>query len=160
MGSFLELSIVIKSGSIRQDDNIKAERDRAVLRGLKRGILLTLDFFIPTIAKKTGRMRIAFEDAVDKILARFSAAKSSWSISWDDIKSLTASFLAISSPTGKDYSQYHFRSRGFYFQPTTPGTFPMRLSRFKPIAIRNVQNEIAKGLRISGLENQVVFSVG
>ena len=145
------MSIVITSGIVKGAENVKSRINRAVLRGIKKGILLTLDVFLPTVALKTGLMREAFEDAVDDLLQGFTKVSSQRTLSWKTIKRLT--ILAV------DYAEYHFRARGFYVAPTTAGTKPMRFSSFKALAVPLVNLEVFNSLRSSGLDTRAKFRV-
>ena len=96
-------------------------------------------------------MRDAFEEAIDTILARFSPTSKQRTISWNTIKRLT--ILSV------DYARYHFRARGFYVNPSTSGTKPMRFRSFKIRAIRNVNTEILRSLKLGGLQTKGSFTV-
>ena len=158
------MSIVITSGSIRGVEDIEQAVDSAVLDGTQAGVLTALQEFIPTIAKKSGSMRRSFNKAVKKLLFEFQEDDNKWVLSWEAIKALTELFLSKNMPDyskgGEPYSKYHFRGRGFYVSPSTFGTFPMRLSRFKPKVIRAVVRNINLNLKARGLENHAVYSVG
>ena len=159
------MSLVITSGAVKGHLEIKDRANRAVLKGIKRGIQNTLDEFLPTIAfmpdskrALTGRtakglhMREAFEDAVNDILDSFSRLSSRRVLRWSQIQALTIAAV--------NYARYHFRARGFYVMPSTFGTKPMRFSSFKIRAVRNVRLQIFRALNTAGLETRAKFTVG
>ncbi|KKL94720.1 hypothetical protein LCGC14_1861850 [marine sediment metagenome] len=159
------MSIVITSGAVRGHKEVTDRVNRSVLKGIKRGIQDTLDEFLPIIAfmpdskrALTGRtakglhMREAFEDAVNDIIDSFSRLSSKRILRWSQIKVLTIAAV--------DYAQYHFRARGFYVNPSTAGTKPMRFSSFKIRAVRNVRLQIFRALNTAGLETRAKFTVG
>ena len=148
------MSIVVTSGSIRQADPIQDTIDRAVARGMAQGLTDAWIDFSPTVAMKTGAMRDATLRAVRRIAGRVIADGGAQvkKVTWDQIRNTSAQFLF--------YTEYHFRARGFYKNATTPGTFPMRLSRFKPIALSNITKSVNAWLRGSGLDSRATFRVG
>lgn len=158
------MSIVITSGAVKGHTEVTDRVNRAVLIGIRRGIQVTLDEFLPTIAfmpdskraligrsAKALHMREAFEDAVNDILSSFSRLSSKRVLRWSQIMALTIAAV--------DYAAYHFRARGFYVSPSTFGTKPMRFSSFKIRAKKNVEIAIFKSLRTAGLETRARFSI-
>ena len=145
------MSIVVTSGSVIGKDPIQDTIDRAVARGMAQGLTDAWIDFSPTVAMKTGKMRDAVFKAMRQIAAQTLRSNPIVEVTWDSIKERTISFLA--------YSEYHFKARGFYVNPTTPGTFPMRASRFNAIARPIIRKEISKWLKKSGLEERATFSV-
>ena len=145
------MSIVVTSGSTRQADVVLDTIRSAVNQGVAAGLNKSYAIFSNTIAMKTGKMRDAVFKAMRQIAAQTLRSNPIVEVTWDSIKERTISFLA--------YSEYHFKARGFYVNPTTPGTFPMRASRFNAIARPIIRKEISKWLKKSGLEERATFSV-
>ena len=149
------MSIVIKSGVVEGAENIDMTVDQAVANGISEGLIEVSRFdmgaFSKTIAKKDGPLRNAFEFGVRQAVAQHIRHTGRTVITWAEIKGFVEA--------GLSYAQYHFKSRGFYVNPTTPGTFPMRVSRFKAFAVPAVRKHIAQNLRNLGLESKSTFSV-
>lgn len=157
------MSVEVTSGDVSGVDDIRESANRSIIRGVKKGMLSALDEFLDTIAFmsdsqriQAGRtdkgihMREAFEDVVNDILSTFSKTDNTnrTIITWDQIKTMTTSLV--------DYAEFHFKARGFYVEPSKPGTFPMRASRFLPLVRREIIKEIKKSLRNAGLEQTEV----
>ena len=145
------MSIVITSGVIEGKQEVVDSVNRAVLRGIERGLLLTIDEFEPTIAKRTGLLRETFESALRQQINKLGRTGDRRVILWSSIRAAAETMLI--------YALYHFASKGFYVNPTTPGTYPMRLSRFKPIALRNIRTEIIRAIRNTGLEQIARYGI-
>ncbi len=109
------------------------------------------DSIRPVSRKGDIHMREGFEDAVTDIINEFTPIGNTRVISWKQIETLTTNIV--------NYAQYHFRARGFYVKPSTPGTFPMRASRFLPLARKNIKTQIIKALSITGLEQRAESEV-
>lgn len=139
------MSIVIKSGFIAGPAFIRETRNAAIKRGFIHGLFLAWVKFQPTVAKKTGRMRRSFGRAI-QVLVNDAAVSNSGriSITWEEIKEIV---IALTP-----YSRYHFRARGFYANPTTPNTRPMRFRAFKFHAVRIITRKIKSNLTLVGLE--------
>ncbi len=139
------MSIVIKSGNISGAPFIREERNIAIKRGFQDGLFLAWVKFEPTVAKKTGRMRRSFARALS-VLAQGATVSSSGeiSITWEEIKEIV---IALTH-----YSKYHFKARGFYANPTTANTRPMRFRAFKFHAVRLITRKIQAHLTLLGLE--------
>ena len=154
------MSIVIKSGQVEgADANIHA-LNTAVANGIAIGLsevaVPDSGSFSKTIARKEGQLRQAFALAIRIALAKHLTHKGKTIITWEEIKAATN---AIDPKSGQEYSQYHYRSRGFYVKPTTPGTFPMRVGRFKPLAVAAVKKAIMAQIRLVGQKGDATFSV-
>ncbi len=158
------MSIEITSGTVEGVDDIRESLSRAVLRGVKKGMLSALDTFLDTIAFmsdsqriQAGRkdkgihMREAFEDVVNNIVGAFTKSSNTKIITWEQIKTMTVSLV--------DYAEHHFKARGFYVSPSKPGTFPMRASRFLFIARKEIKKQIVISLRNAGLEQQAEVDI-
>lgn len=149
------MSIVIKSGVVEGEEAIQNTKNQLVANAISEGIIevskIDQGAFSKTIARKDGPLRTAFEFGVRQALAQHIQHTGRTVITWEEIKGFVEA--------GLDYAQYHFRSRGFYVNPTTPNTFPMRVSRFKPLAVAAVKKHIALNLRNLGLESRTTFSV-
>ncbi len=149
------MSIVITSKTIREGDRIQALKNEAIRRGIVIGLIKisTSDsgLFNVTIARKTGKMRRAFEQAVRNIINIKGTHTGKTIISWSEIRQAVISIV--------DYAKYHFGSRGFYVNPTTLDTFPMRLSRFRPLARVAMRRAILFELKKFGIQDRVTFTV-
>ena len=141
------MSIVISSGSVTGADVLVDAVNRAVRLGIENGVILALNQFNPTIAKRTGSLRRAFDIAARQTLrkALFSSSERIV-ISGAEIQRFTEALLF--------YAQYHFnvgpQGQAQYRQPTTPGTEPIKMRELRKIAIPLVKQEIAVAVRNEG----------
>lgn len=149
------MSIVIKSGVVEGEEAIENTKNQLVANAISEGIIevskIDEGAFSKTIARKDGPLRTAFEFGVRQALAQHITHTGRTVITWSEIKGFVEA--------GLSYAQYHFKSRGFYVNPTTAGTFPMRSSRFKPLAVAAVRKHINLNLRNLGFETRTTFSV-
>ncbi len=137
---------------------VKALRNKAILDGIISGLIEISEKdkgrFSRTIARLTGDMRIAFEQGIKQILAT-KRHDGKTVITWSEIM-----VVVISLDTHRNkYFQFHFRARGFYKNPTIKNTFPMRFSRFKPMAILAMNKHILTNLRKIRAENITEFTI-
>ena len=156
------MSLVITSQTVREGDRIQALKNEAVRRGIVTGLIkiVTKDsgLFSITIARRTGKLRQAFETAVRNIVNIKGSHTGKTVILWNEIKQATAAALS-KLVKGEEYSKHHFDTRGFYVNPFTSGTFPMRLSRFKPMAQASMRQSINFELKRFGIDERVRFTV-
>lgn len=149
------MSIVITSETVIEGDRIQALKNEAIRRGIVTGLIQisTKDtgLFSVTIARKSGKLRRAFETAVRRIVNIIGSHTGKTVISWSELRQATEAAL--------DYAKYHFDTRGFYVSPFTSGTFPMRLSRFKPMAQIAMRRSILFELKRFGISHRVRFKV-
>lgn len=155
------MSLVITSGTVEGGDNIVRLKNIAVGEAIIDALtemVMEMGAFGKTIARKTGDMRSIVRAGIRALIAGrgrkiHSAGKTV--ITWDEIM---AAILG-QDDTKQQYVQYHFSSRGFYVKPTTRGTFPMRASRFFPIARKSINRKIPFKLKQFGISSKVEFSV-
>lgn len=144
------MSIMIKSGHITGPRFIREARDLAIKHGFQDGLFLAFLKFLPSIAKRTGDMRKAFRRAIVQLMEKATvSASGEVSVTWEEIKAITISIVG--------YAEYHFRARGFYKNPFTANTRPMRFRSFKSYAVRIINRKIQTNLNLVGLE--VKFTV-
>ncbi len=124
------MSIVITSGVVKGAEEIESlvntAIDIAFFDALTEIVTLDIGLFSKTVARKSGEMRRAVAKGMRQVLRALPFHSGRTVISWESFKEAVIAFVK--------YAKYHFRGRGFYVKPTTPFTFPMRLSRMKPIA--------------------------
>lgn len=157
------MSIVIKSGIVEGAEANRFALNTAVANGIAMGLaevsVPDSGQFSKTIAREFGQLRQAFALAIRIALADKIVHKGKTIVTWEEIKAATFAAIPTGKNAGKDYSQYHYRSRGFYVNPTTPNTFPMRVSRFKPLALAAVRKHILEQIRLVGQQSTSEFSV-
>ena len=142
------MSIVIKCGNV-EGRFVRRVRDDAIKQGFKDGLFLAFLKFQPSIAKRTGDMRRAFGKAIIRLMEKATVSFSGQiSVTWEEIKDITISIVG--------YAEYHFRARGFYKNPTTANTRPMRFRSFKFHAVRLINRKIQTNLNLVGLVLAVV----
>ncbi len=123
---------------------IKGETNRlrsvAIVEGITDALLelvsVDIGMFSKTVARKTGKLRKAVFNAVKEVVGRITQHRGKTVINWQDIIS------GILSRDKEAYFIYHITTRGFYVNPTVKGTFPIRFSRFKPMARNNIRRTI------------------
>ena len=170
------MSIVITSQLVRRDrvkslqrrkdplahlKRIKTEtgrlRSKAITEGITEALLelvsVDLGMFSRTVARKTGKLRRAVYSSVREVVGRITQHRGKTVINWKEIIS------GILSRDTQEYFIYHIRGRGFYMNPTEKGTFPIRFSRFKPMARSALKRTIDKKLKKFGIEDRVTFTV-
>lgn len=137
---------------------INVLRNKAILDGIIAGLKEISEKdtgrFSKTIARLTGDMRTAFEQGINQILTTKSHDGRTV-ITWEEIMRVV---ILLDTHRTK-YFTFHFRSRGFYKMPSEPGTFPMRFSRFKPMATIAINKHILINLRKIRAENITEFSI-
>ncbi len=137
-------TIVISCGQI-EGRFVRQVRDAAIKQGFRDGLFLAFLKFQPSIAKRTGAMRKAFGRAIIQIMERAHVSHSGQiSVSWAEIKAIVIQYTF--------YAEYHFRARGFYKNPTTANTRPMRFRAFKYHAVRLITRKIQTNFALVGLE--------
>lgn len=142
---------VIKSLDRRIGVILAEAIDSGIKDGLREVSKKDDGLFSLTVARLTGQLREDFEKGVDNILATKNFVIGTSTIKWSEIK---AAVEAIN-----DYAQYHFKSRGFYKEPSTENTFPMRFPRFKSVAVPAIIKHIRKNLIASRSKGLVEWSV-
>ena len=124
------MSIEITSGTVKGAEEIEnlvnTAIDAAIFDALVEIVSNDIGLFSKTVAKKSGRMRLGVAQGMRTVLRELPHHRGRTLISWERFKAAVIAFV--------EYAKYHFKGRGFYVNPTTPSTFPMRLSRLKPIA--------------------------
>ncbi len=132
-------------------------RNLAMISGITEALLeivsVDLGIFSRTVARKTGKLRRAVWISVKKIVGKISHHGGKTVINWKEIIS------GILSRDTQEYFIYHIRGRGFYMNPTEKGTFPIRFSRFKPMARSALRRTIDKKLKKFGIQDRVTFTV-
>ena len=140
---------------------IKGETNRlrsvAIVEGITEALLelvsVDLGLFSKTVARKTGKLRKAVFKAVKEVVGRITQHRGKTVINWQDI------VAGILSRDTQEYFIYHIRGRGFYKNPSVKGTFPIRFSRFKPMARNKLRRTIDKKLIKFGIQDRVSFTV-
>ena len=140
---------------------IKGETNRlrsiAIVEGITEALLelvsVDLGLFSKTVARKTGKLRRAVFKAVKEVVGRITQHRGKTVINWQDI------IAGILSRDKQEYFIYHIRGRGFYQNPSVKGAFPIRFSRFKPMARRKLRRTIDAKLIKFGIQDRVSFTV-
>ena len=150
------MSIVITSGVVKGAEEIESlvntAIDTAFFDALTEICTFDIGLFNITVARRRdpigGRMRKAVAQGMRKVLRGLPFHGGKTFFSWDTFKAAVISFVK--------YAKYHFRGRGFYVNPSTPSTFPMRLSRMKPIAEAAFIKHRSIQLKLFGIEETQV----
>ncbi len=146
------MSIVVTSGVVKGEEEISRLVDTAVdtafFDALTEIVTFDIGLFSRTVAKKSGAMRRAVAAGMREVLRALPFHRGKTIFSWETFKKAVISFVK--------YAKYHFRGRGFYVAPTTPSTFPMRLSRLKPLAEAAFIRHRSIQLRLFGIEETQV----
>ena len=146
------MSIVITSGVVKGAEEIESlvntAIDTAFFDALTEIVTFDIGLFSITVARKSGKMRKAVAQGMRAVLRSLPFHKGKTVISWEAFKEAVIKF--------RDYAQYHFKGRGFYVNPTIPSTFPMRLSRMKPLAEAAFIRHRSIQLKLFGIEETQV----
>ena len=146
------MSIIITSGVVKGAEEIErlvnTAVDTAFFDALTEIVTFDIGLFSKTVAKKSGAMRRAVAAGMRQVLRALPFHSGRTTLSWEAFKQAVISFIK--------YAKFHFRGRGFYVAPTTPSTFPMRLSRMKPIAEAAFIRHRSTQLKLFGIEETQV----
>ena len=155
------MSLVITSETIKPKDRIQSLKNIAMREAIVEALIEIVKesgVFGRTIARKTGDMRRYVRNAMRNLLnvKGFNMHSTGITIfTWEEI---TAA-MKFADESKQKYLKYHIKGRGFYVKPTTLGTFPMRSSRFMPMARNSIRRKVPFKLKKYGIQNRVRFSV-
>ena len=144
-----DLQITLFCGGVRGTNRIISENLRVVRTAVERGIVNAAIEMLPSIAKKTGKMRRIFSTSIQQV-ARTETTKAGEKISFDleQIKALM--------DTIEKYIKYHLIPGGDfplgYKNPFTKNTRPLNLIELQSKIAINVDREVQAAQQLAGFK--------
>lgn len=121
---------------------------------MAKGAQVALSFYIPTVARKTGALRSAFEEMINR-QTRIGRSKKTYTIRFLD------HILAVVS-----YAKYHVRGMALQFEaagykkPTTGGTQPILPNQFFKAYLKpRIRAQLIRRARSSGFSYSHYFTI-